>query len=327
MRVAGRDRARARFRAGHCARPPAVHAELRAARGVSLGARARACCVTVDNLYVLREWARLFAGREILRAPRRGRGHGHHEKVRTGRLHSKFGVPPFELAELPACARSRLARRSRAFTRTPAAATSIVGGWVEPARGARRSGAAISGRRASLNLGGGLGVAGPAGPAPAGPATNSTRRSGRFGARMPYFAAVARAGPIPGRSRRRPARARDADQGQGRSTLRRRRDRHEFPDPAGALWRVSRDRQPDAARRAGDRMRCTVVGPICESGDVLGEDRLLPRSDEGDVLLIANTGAYGHAMSVALQPARACAGAVVVPDERGPAARTSAGSC
>jgi diaminopimelate decarboxylase/aspartate kinase len=41
----------------------------------------------------------------------------------------------------------------------------------------------------------------------------------------------------------------------------------------------------------------SVVGPICESADVLGHDRLLPVTREGDVLLIANTGAYGRAMS------------------------------
>ena len=40
-----------------------------------------------------------------------------------------------------------------------------------------------------------------------------------------------------------------------------------------------------------------VVGPICESGDVLGHERILPVSFEGDVLLIATAGAYGHAMS------------------------------
>ena len=40
-----------------------------------------------------------------------------------------------------------------------------------------------------------------------------------------------------------------------------------------------------------------IVGPICESADVLGHDRLLPATREGDVLLIANAGAYGHAMS------------------------------
>jgi bifunctional diaminopimelate decarboxylase / aspartate kinase len=40
-----------------------------------------------------------------------------------------------------------------------------------------------------------------------------------------------------------------------------------------------------------------VVGPICESADYLGHDRLLPPSEEGDVLLIATAGAYGRAMS------------------------------
>jgi diaminopimelate decarboxylase/aspartate kinase len=39
------------------------------------------------------------------------------------------------------------------------------------------------------------------------------------------------------------------------------------------------------------------VGPICESADVLGHDRLLPPTREGDILVIANAGAYGHAMS------------------------------
>jgi diaminopimelate decarboxylase/aspartate kinase len=41
----------------------------------------------------------------------------------------------------------------------------------------------------------------------------------------------------------------------------------------------------------------SVVGPICESADVLGHDRLLPATHEGDVLLIANAGAYGRTMS------------------------------
>jgi diaminopimelate decarboxylase/aspartate kinase len=40
-----------------------------------------------------------------------------------------------------------------------------------------------------------------------------------------------------------------------------------------------------------------IVGPICESGDILGESRLLPECREGDVLLIANAGAYGRVMS------------------------------
>ena len=41
-----------------------------------------------------------------------------------------------------------------------------------------------------------------------------------------------------------------------------------------------------------------VVGPICESGDVLGHRRDLPiDTAEGDVLLVADAGAYGMAMA------------------------------
>ncbi|MEM3617647.1 MAG: diaminopimelate decarboxylase [Candidatus Bathyarchaeia archaeon] len=40
-----------------------------------------------------------------------------------------------------------------------------------------------------------------------------------------------------------------------------------------------------------------VVGPICESGDVLAKDRLLPKICEGDLLAVLNVGAYGFSMS------------------------------
>ncbi len=40
-----------------------------------------------------------------------------------------------------------------------------------------------------------------------------------------------------------------------------------------------------------------VVGPICESGDLLAKDRLLPRVEEGDLLAVLNAGAYGFSMS------------------------------
>jgi diaminopimelate decarboxylase len=40
-----------------------------------------------------------------------------------------------------------------------------------------------------------------------------------------------------------------------------------------------------------------VVGPICESGDVLAKDRRLPKIQEGELLAVLNAGAYGFAMS------------------------------
>lgn len=40
-----------------------------------------------------------------------------------------------------------------------------------------------------------------------------------------------------------------------------------------------------------------VVGPICESGDFLGKDRLLPHMAKGELLAVMAAGAYGFAMS------------------------------
>jgi len=40
-----------------------------------------------------------------------------------------------------------------------------------------------------------------------------------------------------------------------------------------------------------------VVGPVCESGDVLGRRRRLPQLARGDLLAIATVGAYGAAMA------------------------------
>ena len=40
-----------------------------------------------------------------------------------------------------------------------------------------------------------------------------------------------------------------------------------------------------------------VVGPICESSDILGRDRLLPLLDRGDLVAILGAGAYGAVMA------------------------------
>jgi diaminopimelate decarboxylase len=40
-----------------------------------------------------------------------------------------------------------------------------------------------------------------------------------------------------------------------------------------------------------------VVGPICESSDVLGRDRLLPLLSAGDLVAITGAGAYGAVMA------------------------------
>ncbi len=40
-----------------------------------------------------------------------------------------------------------------------------------------------------------------------------------------------------------------------------------------------------------------MVGPICETGDILAKDRRLPEIGHGDVLAFLDAGAYGFSMA------------------------------
>jgi diaminopimelate decarboxylase len=62
-----------------------------------------------------------------------------------------------------------------------------------------------------------------------------------------------------------------------------------------ALYQAWHDIVPVGAAR-GERARYDVVGPVCESSDVLGEDRDLAIA-EGDLLAILSAGAYGMVMA------------------------------
>ena len=68
--------------------------------------------------------------------------------------------------------------------------------------------------------------------------------------------------------------------GKGGDAIRGRGHRHEFADSSRAVWRASRHRESHALRRAG-HMSYNVVGPICESSDFLGHERLLPPNAVG----------------------------------------------
>ena len=49
--------------------------------------------------------------------------------------------------------------------------------------------------------------------------------------------------------------------------------------------------------KEGDEMVADMVGPICESGDFLARDRLMPRFEPGDLVAVMSAGAYGFVMS------------------------------
>jgi diaminopimelate decarboxylase len=44
-------------------------------------------------------------------------------------------------------------------------------------------------------------------------------------------------------------------------------------------------------------VRYSIAGPICETGDILAHDRMLPELVDGDLIAVLDTGAYGFAMS------------------------------
>ena len=60
----------------------------------------------------------------------------------------------------------------------------------------------------------------------------------------------------------------------------------------GAFHRI----EPVSAPAAGGH-HYEIVGPVCESSDVVGRDRMLPPLEAGDVVAIRDAGAYGSAMA------------------------------
>ena len=47
----------------------------------------------------------------------------------------------------------------------------------------------------------------------------------------------------------------------------------------------------------GDRLQADVVGPLCETGDFLAQDREMPDVEPGELLAILDAGAYGFVLS------------------------------
>jgi diaminopimelate decarboxylase/aspartate kinase len=249
--------------------------------------------VTVDNLAILREWGGIFAGRDIFLRLDASSGHGHHEKVRTGGAHSKFGVPPAEFTELPDAVAGAGARVVGLHAHG-GSGNFELDGWIGPARVLAAEAQRYPDARV-LNLGGGIGIPERPGQAPvelraldaalagvkaATPRCELWMEPGRF--------FVAQAGVLLARVTQTKGKGdkRYVGVATGMNSLIR-------PALYGAQHEiVNLTRLDEPATQT-----CTVVGPICESGDELGRDRRLPRCLEGDVLLVADAGAYGHAMA------------------------------
>lgn len=248
--------------------------------------------VTLDNLHPLREWPGIFTGSRLFVRLDPGQGRGHHEHVRTAGVHSKFGIPRFELEEL-----ARLADRAGAEV-TGIHAHSGSGildpeNWRVVARELAAA-AELFPHVEVLDLGGGLGVP----EQPGDSAFDVARLDELLSAIRKAFPRyrlwlepgrylVAQAGVLLARVTQVKGKGdmRYVGVSTGMNSLIR-------PALYGAYHEIANlTRLQEPATE-----KVTVVGPICESGDRLGSDRLLPPSREGDVMLIANTGAYGYVM-------------------------------
>ncbi len=68
------------------------------------------------------------------------------------------------------------------------------------------------------------------------------------------------------------------------------------------MWPVRPPSQQIPLRRTAEPefanlTRCDVVGPLCETGDYLALDRMLPAMQDGDLLAVFTAGAYGMSMA------------------------------
>lgn len=249
--------------------------------------------VTIDNLHCLREWPEIFRGRRVLVRVDPGTGRGHHHHVRTAGTYAKFGVPLEEIEDLRQLAAAAGVTVYGLHAHTGSGITDIRN-WSQTADQLATAAKAL-GTVTTLNIGGGFAV----------PDSNHRTRLDLAGldAALAEFK-LANPGVALWIE---PGRYLVAVGGVllARVTQLKQKGTHGYVGVAtgmNALIRpalygsfheivnLSRLGQPNVGQY-------DIVGPICETGDVLGHDRLLPETHEGDVLLIANAGAYGRAMA------------------------------
>ena len=254
---------------------------------------ARGVRVTVDNLYPLKAWPELFRGREIFLRIDPGFGRGHHTHVRTAGVYSKFGVPLSDLDELGELVRQAGVRVTGLHAHSGSGIFEIAN-WIE-------TGALLGGLAkafpdvAVVDLGGGIGVPEQIGQSELDFA-GLDRAVASLAQRFPDIEfwmepgryLVAKAGVLIAAV----------------TQLKSKGEVHYVGIATGmnslirpALYGAHHDIRNLTRLAEPMSERVNVVGPICESADLFGSDRWLPPSVEGDILLIANCGAYGYAMS------------------------------
>jgi bifunctional diaminopimelate decarboxylase / aspartate kinase len=249
--------------------------------------------VTIDNLFVLREWGELFRGRSVFLRIDTGTGRGHHHHVRTAGAHAKFGVPMAEIEQLVRLT-SQYGVTVIGLHAHSGSGIFDADNWSEVAVRLLDLGQRFP-QLQTIDVGGGLGVA------------DGQDHTGLDLGELDTALLAAR--------QNRPGIALWIEPGRylvagagaliARVTQTKSKDDVHYVGVATGMNSLIRPALYGAWHEIVNLTRLdespteivNIVGPICESGDFLGHERLLPPTREGDVLLIANTGAYGRAMS------------------------------
>ena len=252
------------------------------------------CWVTLDNVEPLRLWPETFRGREVLLRLDMGTGSGHHKHVRTAGDSSKFGISADQWPELKTLLKEHQVSVLGLHSHAGSGITDAEH-WVRTAEFLYRAAEENFPEARVLNLGGGLGI--PDRPGKQRLDFDRLHQSlqaflalnpGRQLWLEPGRYLVAEAGVLV-------ARVTQVKQKGEKRYLGLEVGMNSLIRPAlyGAYHPiVNLTRYHEAPTWKVD-----VVGPICESGDVLGHDRWMPATEVGDVLLIDNAGAYGASMS------------------------------
>ncbi|HAT8175122.1 TPA: bifunctional aspartate kinase/diaminopimelate decarboxylase [Legionella pneumophila subsp. pneumophila] len=251
------------------------------------------CYVTIDSLYPLENWPKLFKDREVIVRIDPGTGAGHHKHVSTGGNESKFGITQNDISKI--------------LSHTKANHIKVIGLHAHSGSGILSTDlwqqtavmlASLTDQFPevrSINLGGGLGIVEKPGQHPIDFAALDAQLMA-VKSQYPGLAIwlepgrffVAESGVILAKVTQCKEKGKVKFIGieTGMNSLIR-------PSLYGAYHEII-----NLTRLHEEKAGFAhIVGPICESGDTLGYDRLLPVTREGDVILIANTGAYGHCMS------------------------------
>ncbi len=251
------------------------------------------CHVTVDNLYPLENWPEIFKKQHILVRIDPGCGAGHHRYVCTGGNESKFGIPHTDLSKLiPLIEQNHikvigLHSHSGSGILTPELwqqaalmLTSLLPQFPDVK---------------IINLGGGLGIV----EKPGQQALDLAALDASLMAVKSSFANLA--------FWLEPGRFFVAESGVllAKVTQCKEKGKTRFIGIETGMNSLIRPSLYGAYHEIVNLTRLNeekadfahIVGPICESGDTLGYDRPMPKTQEKDIILIATAGAYGHSMS------------------------------